>query len=382
MNTDYERKVASWRTRCALVGGAALVASLAGGWFEARQFFPAYLYAYLFWVGLSVGCAVITMIHHLTGGKWGHPVRRFLETGAATMPIMAILFVPIVFGLQELYPWARSDLDKELLKKAAYLNPAFFIARTVLYFLIWSALLWRLRRISLEQDRTGSPQPSRRLLSVSGPGVIILTLTATFAYIDWIMSLEPKWHSTVFPIILLAGQILVGFCFCALLLKVFNMEKSMANASHFHALGNLILTFVLFWAYLVFSQLLIIYSGNKPDEISWYLRRIAGGWKIVILVVAGLHFFLPFLLLLFRSFKRSLGALASLTGLLAAVHLVYCYWIVKPAFPSLSVSWMDFTTPLAIGGIWCASFLWLLEGEALVPINDQRIKEELAYAEA
>jgi hypothetical protein len=384
MNASFERHVNSWPARLCIVGAVGLFALCAGGWFQARQFFVSYLYAYFFWLGLGVGCALIAMIHHLTGGEWGHPVRRFLEAGAATLPLMAILFVPICFGLRELYPWARSNAGPDVLKKAAYLNSEFFIARAIVYFSIWSFLGWKLRALSRAQDDSPDTEPSHELQRLSGLGLVIVPITATFAYIDWIMSLEPAWHSTVFALTLLAGQILMSYCFVIVLLRLFGQDASLVELvtrQRFHQLGNLTLTFVLFWTYLAFSQLLIIYSGNKPEEIGWYLHRIHGAWKAVIIVIALFHFLLPFLILLFRRSKRSGASLAMISRVLFATHLLYTYWIVKPSFAGLRPSWLDLVAPIGIGAIWLATFFTLLKRAPLVPRNDPRMLEELAYAE-
>jgi hypothetical protein len=200
---------------------------------------------------------------------------------------------------------------------------------------------------------------------------------------DWIMSLEPRWHSTVFPLALLSGNILAGYCLILLLLRAFADHppfSGIVTNGHYHQLGNLVLTFVLFWSYLAFSQLLIIYSANKPEEISWYLHRITNGWNWVIIGVAVFHFFLPFLVLLFRGFKQSGAALASLAAWLLVVHLIYTYWIIKPSFGPFAPNWMDLAAPIGIGGIWIGAFLWLLKRAPLVPLNDPRIREEIAHA--
>jgi hypothetical protein len=377
------REIEVWQTRLGILGFIALIALFVGGWFQSRHFFASYLYAYFFWLGLAIGCAIITMIHHLTGGKWGHPIRRFLEAGVATLPLMALLFVPILFGLRDLYPWARPEIPAELIKKGAYLNRAFFIARAVFYFVLWSLLAWKVRALSLAQDDTVDTTPTRRLLTISGPGLTLAPITATFAYIDWIMSLEPRWHSTVFALIILASQILTSYCFAIVLLNTFSDEPSlfaMLTKGHYHQLGNLLLTFVLFWAYLAFSQLLIIYSANKPGEIDWYLHRITPGWKSVISLVALFQFLLPFLILLFRGAKQSGMMMGIVSGVLICINLVYTYWLVLPSFRDLRLSWLDFAAPIGIGGIWLAVFLSLLKRAPLVPLNDPRMREELAHA--
>jgi hypothetical protein len=375
------------QARSLIVGVIALVLSFIGAFFSAKQFFVSYLFAYLFWLGLAVGCIVITMMHHLTGGRWGHLTRRFSEAGFSTLPLMALLSIPILFGLHDLYPWARPEkLTALLMKKRGYLNKGFYIGRFIFYFAVWLWFAWRLRKWSLAQDKTDSKLPTARLAKLSGLGLVVLPLTATFAYFDWIMSMEAEWYSTIFAVIVLAGQVLMGYAFAVVLLRQFEGQEpfsTMICKTHFHQLGNLLLTFVLFWTYVAFGQLLIIYSANLPDEISWYLHRIAGGWKYVLGIIALFHFFLPFLVLLFRAAKRHGRSLAALAFVLLVVHLLDSYWMIAPsAFNhGLQVSWLNFATPIGIGGVWLAAFFWILKRAPLVPVNDPRMREEIAHAE-
>ena len=386
MTATMERRIDRWQIRLGVLGIAALISVFIGGWFHSQRFFISYLFAYLFWFGFAIGCAIITMIHHLTGGQWGHSVRRILEAGLATFPLLALLFVPIVFGLKALYPWATKSFHPEIQNKLAYLNSGFFIGRAVFYFVVWSFFALKIRGLSLDQDETRDPAPTRRILKHSGLGVVIFPLLATFAYVDWIMSIEPRWHSTIFALVILAGQMLVGNAFAVMALSLLQKDgclEKLATKARCHQLGNLLLTFVLFWTYLAFSQLLIIYSANNPEEIDWYLHRIHGPWKLVIGAVALFQFFLPFLLLLFRASKRSGTVLGALAAWLLVIQLIYTYWLIVPTFaPSApQVSWMDFVTPVGIGAIWLGSFLWLLKRAPLVPLNDPRMREEMAHAE-
>ncbi|HWC58407.1 MAG TPA: hypothetical protein VHC44_01840, partial [Verrucomicrobiae bacterium] len=289
-----------------IIGIAALIASVIGAFANPKQFFFSYLFAELFWLGLSLGCFVVTMIHQLAGGRWGYPTRRFLEAGFMVLPLMAALFIPIFFGLRYLYPWATTAHPIHADK--AYQSSWAYIIRQVFFFFVWIWIALRLRKWSLEQDATNDAAPTRRARFVSGPGTVIYGLLVTFASIDWIVSLEKDWYSTMFGVILAGGQILTAFAFAILLLALFQKQEPFAavvNKVHYHHLGNLLLTFVLFWTYVSFGQLLIIYSGDLPHELQWYLHRIAGSWKAVIAVIALFHFFLPFFLLLFRGIKRS-----------------------------------------------------------------------------
>jgi hypothetical protein len=384
VTAQLDERLGHFQSRSLTVGGVALIASIIGAFFNAQQFFISYLFSYLFWLGLAAGCILVAMIHYLTGGQWGHPVRRFMEAGFTTLPLLALLFIPILFGLKDLYPWAQSgDLAKIIQKKQPYLGVTFFIVRVVVILAIWIWFALRLRRWSLAQDLTQDATPTKKLSTLSGPGLVIIPITATVAYVDWIMSMEPKWYSTIFAIIVLAGQVLVAYAFAVILLKSFETTApiaEIASRKHYHQLGNLLLTFVMFWTYVAFGQLLIIYSGNKPDEISWYLHRITGGWQYILGVIAFFHFFLPFLLLLFRGFKTRSSLLATLAVVIIAVHLLYSYWMISPSIfhDGVHLNWLNFVVPIALGGIWLSAFFWLLRRAPLVPLNDPRMRAELA----
>ncbi len=382
------RHLERWQARFLAVGAIALILSFIGAFLNPKQFFVSYLFSYLFWLGLPAGCILVAMIHYLTGGQWGHPIRRFLEAGFSTMPLFAILFMPIFFGLSQLYPWAQAgELHEKILKREPYLGKPFFITRALLILGIWIFFAMRLRKWSLRQDETQDAGPTKNLSALSGPGLVIVPLTATFAYIDWIMSTEPRWYSTIFAIVVLAGQVLVAYAFAVILLKLFERLPPLAaivTPKHYHQLGNLLLTFVMFWTYVGFSQLLIIYSGNKPDEIKWYLHRIAGGWRYILAAIAFFHFFLPFMLLLLRGFKRRSALLAGLACVILVIHLLYAYWLVGPSiFPDgIHLNWLNFVVPIGFGGLWLAAFLWFLQRAPLLALNDARIREEMAHAEA
>ena len=388
MNETLQRRLAQFRNASLFTGVAGLVACAIGAASNARQFFASYLFGYLFWLGLAVGCFTVAMIHYLTGGRWGYPIRRFLEAGFSTLPLMLILFIPIFFGLRELYPWARAGAaarDAIFAKRLPYMDPLWFIVRALFCLLLWSVMAWLLRRWSLTQDGTADVRPSRRLRKLSGIGVLVFPLTATFVYVDWIMSLEKEWYSTMFAVIILAGQILSAFAFATIGLRLFEAERPIADAvttTVYHQLGNLLLTFVLFWTYVSFGQLLVVYSANLPNEIKWYLHRIAGGWKFVVAVIAALHFFVPFFLLLFRVMKRNRSYLVTIAATLFVVHVVAVYWLVAPSFhpQGVEVSWLDFAAPIGGGGVWLALFGWVLGGVPLVPRNDPRMQEEVDFA--
>jgi hypothetical protein len=360
------------------IGLLALAATMAGAFFERTQFFFSYLFAYLFWLSLSLGCFLVAMIHVLTGGRWGFPTRRFLEAGYMVLPLMLVLFIPIFFGLHDLYPWARPDevvADEALRQRHAYQNVWGFILRALFFLGVWVWMSQLLRRWSLQQDATTDALPTRKARTLSGPGIVIYGLLGTFAFVDWVMSLEAHWYSTMFAVIIIIGQILVTYSFSIMLLTLFRREEPLVqivNKAQYHQLGNLLLAFVLFWTYVSFGQLLIVYSGDKPHEVDWYLHRIATSWKLVVAALGLFHFFIPFYLLLFRAVKRHVAPLTTLAAILFVVHIVAIYWLVMPAYHSagLAISWLDFTAPLGIGGLWLALFLAHLKAVPLLPRQD------------
>lgn len=351
-----------------------------------REFFISWLWAFIFWIGLTLGCFNSAMIHYLTGGRWGNSTRRFLEAGFMTLPLMAILFTPILFGLHDLYPWARPDevsTDKILQQKVIYENFTGFLVRAIFFFGIWILIATRLRKWSLQQDLTPDVAPTIKMRTLSGPGIVIVPLTITFAFVDWIMSIEPAWFSTVFGVILLAGEILIAIAFVILLLawfRSFPPFHEVANEKQFHDLGNLLLAFVMFWTYVAFSQLLIVYSGNQPHEIGWYLRRIFGSWKFLAGAVAAFHFFVPFCLLLFRAVTKNIQRLAIIAALLFVAHVIEIFWVIAPTFyrNGISIHWTDFAAWLGIGGIWLGVFAGNLKRHPLLARNDPQIENSIA----
>jgi hypothetical protein len=364
-----------FQRRAGAAGILALAACAAGAAGSPDQFFRSYLFAYLFWIGIALGCFAIVMLHHLVGGGWGVVIRRLLESGAGTLPLMAVLVLPLVAGLPRLYVWARPEAvagDELLRHKAPYLNVPFFVGRLVFYFAVWIVLAHLLNKWSEEQDRTLSPQVKTRLQLLSGPGLVLYGLTVTFASVDWVMSLEPHWFSTIYGILFMTGEALATLAFVILALLVLVRRKPMADvlkARHFHDLGNLMLAFVMLWAYVSFSQFLIIWSGNLPEEIPWYLRRLDGGWAWVAVVLVVFHFALPFVLLLSRQNKQRLPILAGIAGGVLVVRLVDLFWMVMPAFHpgGFRVHWMDLLMPVGIGGLWLAAFAWRLKRRPLLP---------------
>lgn len=379
----FEDQLSRIQQNALVVGVAALVVCTIGAFLGQTQFFRAYLFGFLFWIHLTLGCFAVVMLHHVAGGRWSFVIRRFMETGAMTLPLMALLFLPLVFGLSEIYHWAEPGAmaESELLQhKEIYLNVPFFLLRTVVYFAIWIVLAWLLNRWSLQQDDTQDPRLTRWLQRLSAPGLILYVLTSTFAAFDWMMSLEPEWFSSIYGLLFIAGQAL-GTLALAILLLVSLADspslKAWVSPGLYNDLGNFLLAFVAIWAYIAFSQYLIIYSANLPEEITWYLHRSQGGWQWVGLALIAFHFSIPLAILLSRRAKRRTRILSVVAGLLLFMRLIDLFWLVKPAFQpqSLSIHWLDFVAPVGIGGLWIACFVWLLKKRPLLPLHDPRFHE-------
>ena len=373
---------ARFQRRALALGVAGLLACLAGAIFDPAQFFRSYLVAYLFWIGIALGCVAIVMLHHIVGGRWGIVIRRLLESGTRTLPLMVLLAVPVLLGLSHLYVWARPEVvahDELLQHKSSYLNVPFFMARMLVYFAVWLSIAYFLNKWSAEEDRSPSPSVKGRLQRLSGPGLVLYGFTVTFASVDWVMSLEPHWFSTIYGIIFMVGQALATLAFVIVALMLLARRTplgSLLRPSHFHDLGNLTLAFVMLWAYVAFSQFLIIWAGNLPEETPWYVRRLNGGWGWVAVFLILFHFLLPFLLLLVRENKRRIEILASLAGLMIVVRWVDLFWVVAPSFyhEHLRVHWMDLAAPIGIGGVWIAVFTWQLRSRPLVPVEASQLE--------
>jgi hypothetical protein len=370
------------------VGLAALVLCAALGFRDPAQFFRSYLLAFVFWIGLPLGCSAILMIHYLIGGTWGFPLRRPLESGTKTFFLMAVLVLPIFLGLPRLYSWAdpaKVQADPLLQYKHFYLNVPFFAVRTVIYFSAWLLLAHFLNKWSREQDETGEPALTHRLQSLSAPGLVIFGLTVTFACLDWVMSLEPHWFSTIYGMIFMVTEALAAMSLMTVVAILLAKQESlggMVSPRILNDYGNLLLTFTMLWAYLSFSQFLIIWAGNLQDEIPWYMTRARGGWTIVALILIVFHFVVPFLLLLTRFAKRRAEILGWLAAGLMVMSLVDIFWLTAPAFDRAGPEFhlTDWLAILGIGGLWLWRFASQLKGRSLLPLHDPRLKELLQDA--
>jgi hypothetical protein len=370
-----------------IVAGVGLVISIGGAFLNVEQFWQSYLLAFLFWLEIGLGCLAIAMLHHLVGGRWSFLIRRFMEAGASTLPLMALLFIPLLFGLPSLYRWldaetvANSDL---LQQKSAYLNLPFFIARSVFYFAVWIGLAYLLQRWSTAQDQTGNPALAIRLRRLSSIGLILYILTATFAAYDWMMSLEPEWFSSIYGLLFIAGQILAALALAVIGLRYLSTREAGRQkiagadwANYFNDLGNFLLGFVMIWAYFSFSQYLIIWSANLPEEAIWYYHRSQGGWQWVGMFLIAFHFALPFFLLLSRLIKRRARLLTGLAILIFLIRIVDLYWLVVPALhpDGIHFHWLAVILFITLGGAWAAVFFQGLASRPLLSLSDPQMRE-------
>ena len=373
--------------RSLILGAGGLILCGIGAIFTPAQFFHSYLFAYVFWFGIALGSLAISFLHHLTGGRWGAVVRRLLESSTRTLPLLALLFLPILAGLPQLYEWTdaqRVSADHLLKEKAVYLNIPFFVFRTALYFGIWIFLAYLLNRWSRQQDEAESAALLTRFQVIGGAGLLLYGLTMTFASVDWMMSLEPHWFSTIYGLLVITGQVLSAFAFTicvAALLANYKPLSDVISSAQFHDLGNLTLAFVMIWAYLAFSQFLIIWAGNLPEEIPWYIHRLDSGWQWVALLLLLFHFTLPFLLLLSRGTKKNPRLLAGVALGVLFLRVVDLFWLIAPDFHKhgLAVHYMDILLPIGIGGIWIAFYLHQLKSRPLVAVHDPNLKEILEH---
>jgi hypothetical protein len=379
--------------RVLLAGVVGLLLCMASWVAWPADFLPAYLVGFIFWIGIALGSLGFTMLHHLVGGSWGFVVRRPMESAGITVLPLAVLFLPLALSLARLYPWAQPEAvaaDSHLANKAVYLNATFYLVRAAVYFTIWLGMAWMLSHFSSEQDSRTDPMMSHRLQALSGPGLVLLFLTGTFAAIDWVMSLEPKWASTIYGAMVVTGQALATLAAMIAIGGILSRYPPMnhvATSERLNDLGNLMLAFTMLWAYMAFSQFLIVWCGNLPEEIPWYLRRARGPWQWVALTLVVFHFFLPFFVLLFRESKRRMQLLLWVAALVLVMHWVNVVWLIIPAFSepeSPRIPWLQLPLSLlatiGIGGIWLYVFLGRLKQTPLVPLHDANLLEAAEHA--
>src|SRR5580698_1480987 len=375
--------------RLLIAGGIFAIVAIVLAVTRPNEFYRAYLLGFMDWLGVALGSMAIIMIRHLTGGGWGVVIRRLQGAAMRTMPVLTVLFIPVILGIKYLYIWARpldQVADKHLREHLTditktYLNPHGFIIRAIFYFAIWNLLSFLLSKWSKEGDSSSTRDNTTRFKAVSGPGLILYGFTVSFAAIDWVMSLDPSWISTIFGLVVLIGQVLSAMCFAVVVERILYNYKPMSEMltpDFVHDHGKWMLAFTMVWAYFNFSQWLIIWAGNLPAEITYYIRRINGGWGYIGLIIVIGHFAVPFAILLSRPFKRDIRKLVWLAVWLLFMRWLDLLWIIEPNFSkTFNLTLADVVVPIAIGGFWLAYFFHNLSTLPLLPVYDPTAIEVL-----
>jgi len=378
--------------RSLIVGVVFGIVAVILAFVRPQEFYRAYLLGFMCWLGVALGSMAILMIRHLTGGGWGMVIRRILGAAMRTVPLLTLLFIPVILGMHKLYIWAQpldQIPDKHLREHLeditkTYLTTNGFILRAVFYFAIWNLLSFLLSKWSKETDRPGAPDHTARFKAVAGPGLILYGFTISFAAIDWVMSLDPSWISTIFGLVILIGEVLSAMCFAVVIERIlFNYKpmSEMLKPDFVHDHGKWMLTFVMVWAYFNYSQWLIIWAGNLPSEITYYMRRLNGGWGYVGLFIVIFHFAIPFGTLLSRPFKRNIRKLVWLAVWLMLMRYLDLFWIIEPNFSkTFTMTVADVVVPVAIGGFWLSYFFRNLGSLPLLPAYDPSAVEVLEPA--
>ncbi|MEA2569098.1 MAG: hypothetical protein QOI24_1099 [Acidobacteriota bacterium] len=371
----------------ALIVGIIFGAISVAGFFMAgpQEFYRAYLPSFLFWWAIALGSLAVLCLQYVTGGEWGLMIRRPLGAASRSLWMIGLLFIPVILGMKYLYPWMDAELvrhDPTLKLKVAWLNPQRFIIFAVGYFLIWCLWAWRVRVLSLKfyEDRAPETDLQRRKWAASG--LLMIVLTVSFSSIDWMMSLEPRWTSTMYPLIILVGCGLSAFVFVTFFLSRLAPTPAMRGIlkpSHLRDLGNLMLAFVMLYAYTTFSEFLLIWYANLKEEIPHYLIRSHGTWGVFASLIVIFHFFLPFFMLLMRSIKDNPRTIGAVAVIILVMRYIAIYWLVAPSWygEHFHYHWMNFTTLVAIGGIWMFEFIRQLKGQTIIPVHETWVEEAI-----
>jgi hypothetical protein len=368
-----------------LAGAAGAVVSAIGLVTNPEQFYTSYLMGYMLVLGLTLGALGFAMVHQLSGGAWGVVARQSLNAASRVMPYLTLLFIPIIIGMPYLYEWTHADVvanDPILQWKSGYLNTPFFIIRAVVYFIVWNATAFYLNKWSREQDETGDPAISLRLQRLSSGGLLLYVLLMTLASFDWVMSRDPHWYSTIYGLIFIVGQGLITLAFQIIMLTWLARRRPMDAALTPVFLGDLaglMFAALILWAYVSFSQYLIIWSGNLPEEILWYLHRLQTGWRFIGIALVVTHFALPFVLLLMRGIKQNRDLIAKVAMFIIFARLVDLFWLIGPETHTqgLAISWMDIVLPVTMLAIWVGLYMQQLRRDPVLPVHDPQFEDIL-----
>ncbi len=383
-------KAASVERIAGVIGGLGLLLCVAGFFANPEHFFQSYLFAFLYWGGFTIGGLGILVLNNTVGGRWGVTARQFLLAAMRTLPFLLVLFVILLLGMKYLYPWmdpVKVAHDAVLQHKRPYLNVPFFIARAAVYFAVWFFWGYRIYRMSVRQDETGDPTLREKMRAFSAPGCVAVALSASFAYIDWILSSDSHFYSTIYGAMLLFGDVLQTFALVNFAIVTASKQDRFGgriNSAILHDLGNLMFAFTIFWTYLSVSQLIIVWPANLPLEIQWYLTRVNGGWKLVTTIITFVMFVVPFLGLLSQQRKRNPLRLRRIAVWLLVARVLDTFWIVEPTFRSdgFAIYWTDFAAFIGIGGLWVFLYMGNLRRRPLLPLRDPRVMSPLPEAAA
>jgi hypothetical protein len=377
------------------VGGVAFVAIVIGAFLDLEQALRSWLLGFIFWGGIGIGAIGLLLLQYLTGGAWGVVIRRTLEAASRTLPLIFILFLPIAFGVTNLYEWTHLPADDHVIHaRGWYMTVWGWTARSLVYFVFFGAMVYLLNKWSANQDKSKDHEEAAmwlgRATAFSGPTMVIFALVVTFAVVDWVMTLEPHWFSTIWGLLFVAGWALSCICFTVVFLGYLHDKAPMNRVlgrRHFHDVGKLMLALVMVWAYFNFSQYLIIYSGNIPEETVWFIKRSTGGWGWIAWILILFHFAVPFVTLLQQGLKRRPARLAAVAFFILFIRIVDMFFLIGPS-PRIHphgeqgafiVSWMDFVAPIAVGGFWVAYFLTELKKRPMVPIMDPFLEKAIEH---
>ncbi len=367
-----------------LIGTLGLIVSLAGFVLNRQQFHFSWLWAFVFWFTIAAGGLFFTMLHHLVGATWSVVLRRLAEAVMSMVPYMVLAFLPVLLGISELYHWSHSESvahDALLQKKTPYLNIPFFVIRQIIYFGVWFLLTLLLSRSSKSQDQGHTEKLAGKFRRISALGMVLFALTFTFASFDWLMSLEPHWYSTIFGVYIFAGALVAIISFMVLGMMILRRQGVLdktVTVEHYHDLGRLLFAFMIFWAYMAFSQYFLIWYGNIPEETVWFRQRWQGIWQGISLFIILGHFVVPFFILITRVAKRNLPAMAILAGWLLFMHLIDVYWVVIPNLHhDFHFSWLDPAPVVGLGGLFLGRLWQIFASGPLVPIGDPKLKASI-----
>ena len=376
--------IARWQMPALIVGVLGIIGAVIGFVTNQPEFYRAWLAPFIFWFLIASGALAVLCLQYVSGGEWGVLIRRPLGAAARTLPLFLLFGIPLMIGLPYIYEWANPDKvahDLLLQKKQLWLNPTAWGIRALVYFALMALWAWRIRVLSLEFAKSRSPytELSRRKWAASG--ILVMVMVLTFTSIDWVMSLEPKWYSSMFGISFTVGAGLSAFAFVTFFLTTISKTQAMIDIlkpNHFRDLGNLMLAFTMLWAYTNFSQFLLIWYGNIKEETPYYLKRMHGGWGIISAILIVFHFFLPFFMLLMRRIKDRPSTIAIVTVIVLVMRFIDVYWLVTPAYyEHFYFCWITIPVFFGIGGLWLAAFIWQLKGQTIIPIHETWVEEAI-----